>query len=369
MKTPKIAILPGDGIGPEIVAQSVKVLNALKTLGFECELEEAPVGLAGLAAAGKPLPDSTFRLAQEADAVIFGAVGDPSYKHEDKKMYPDYAIAGLRLGLGLFVSLRQITIDAASAPMSPMKNERVTGTDLIVVRELGGDVYFGQPKGQRSAPDGPFEGQPEGYDTMRYAEGEVNRVAKVAFDTARMRNGRLVSADKANVLEASRLWRNVMTAEGEKNPDVQLTHQYADNVAMQLVSDPTVYDVIVTGNLFGDLLSDVATVLAGSIALSASAMFAENGKGFYEPGHGTALDIAGRDIANPISSIRTVSLMLRHSFNEQALADRLDAAIESVLLSGVRTADICETDGSSVGTNAMGDAIVAKLLSAKRDEK
>lgn len=358
----KIAVLPGDGIGPEIVGQAVKVLEALKSLGFDCELEKAPVGLAGLRAAGKPLPDSTFKLAQEADAVIFGAVGDPSYEHIDKKMYPDYAITGLRLGLGLFVSLRQISIDASSAPMSPMKHERVAGTDLIIVRELGGDVYFGQPKGHRQCPEGVFVGQREGYDMMRYAEGEVSRVAKVAFETARRRGGRLVSADKANVLETSRLWRTVLNERGAWYPDVQLTHQYVDNVAMQLVSDPRHFDVIVTGNLFGDILSDVASALTGSIGLSASAMLAENGKGFYEPGHGTAFDISGRDVANPIASIRTVGLMLRHSFNEQALADRLEAAIQQTLLNGIRTVDIVGPCMNPVGTQAMGDAIVKQLL-------
>lgn len=362
MSVPLIAVLPGDGIGPEIVAQAVRVLDCIKQLGFECEYQESAVGLAGLKASGKPVPDDTFELAQRADAVLFGAVGDPSYNiGEDKTQYPDYAIKVLRLGLGLFVSLREVSISPALASMSPLKDRRCSGTQLVVVRELSGDVYFGEPKGQRLCIDEPFVGQAEGFDTMRYAYGEVERAAKIAFGVASKRQCRLVSADKANVLEASRLWRSVVNDMKALYPNISVTHQYADNVAMQLIQDPKVYDVIFTGNLFGDLLSDVASVLAGSIGLPAAAMFDENGKGFYEPGHGTALDIAGKNVANPISSIRTIALMLRYSFDRGDLADLIETAISDVLERDIRTLDIAESSSIVVSTSEMGSAIIESI--------
>ncbi len=353
----KIAILPGDGIGIEIVAQSVKVLQTLIARGLEAELHEAPVGATAYLQCGHPLPESTFALAKAADAILFGAVGDARYDHLGP-LRPDSAIGGLRQGLGLFSSLRQIQIDSDLAAMSPLRAELVSGLDVVIVRELGGDVYFGKPRGQRTAADGPFLGEAEGFDTMRYADGEVRRIAHIAFKVARSRGRRLCSADKANVLETSRLWRRVVSEVGQEYPDVELTHVFADNVAMRLVTQPKYFDVIVTANLFGDILSDVASVLTGSVGLPASAMFNEAGLGLYEPGHGSAFDIAGKDVANPIASIRCVALMLRHSLARTDLATRVESAINKVLKSGLRTADIYQPHTRKVGTAEMGASIV-----------
>jgi 3-isopropylmalate dehydrogenase len=364
--TRTIAVLAGDGIGPEIMAPAVRLLRMLIERGLDARLEEAPVGATAWHLRGDPLPAETLALARRSDAVLFGAVGDSRLDHLGPKR-PDAAIGALRQGLGLVSSLRHISIPRELAELSPLRPDLIAGTDLVIVRELGGDVYFGRPRGQRAAPDGAFAGQPEGFDTMRYAEGEVRRIARVAFELARNRRKRLVSADKANVLETSRLWRRVVTEMGTLYPDVQLSHLYADNVAMQLVTAPRGFDVILTGNLFGDILSDVATVLGGSIALSGSAMFNEAGQGFYEPGHGSAWDIAGQDRANPIAQLRCVALLLRHSLARPDLAQAIDHAIVEVLRGGLRTADIAqrhalgESKERVVGTSEIGEAVTAAV--------
>lgn len=366
--TKTIAALAGDGIGPEILAPALRLLRGLIEHGLNARVEEAPVGAAAWRLTGQPLPEATLALARRADAVLFGAVGDARLDHLGP-LRPDAAIGGLRQGLGLVASLRQVSVPAELAGLSPLRSERVAGLDLLIVRELGGDVYFGRPRGQRSAPDGAFAGQPEGFDTMRYAEGEVRRIARRAFALAQARGGRLVSADKANVLETSRLWRRVVDEVAQEFPGVELTHLYADNVAMQLVTDPRRFDVIVTANLFGDLLSDVATVLTGSVGLSASAMFNEAGQALYEPGHGSAWDIAGQDRANPIAALRCVALLLRHSLGRADLADQVEAAIVQVLRSGLRTAEIYRSDEPGtrcVGTVEMGEAVVGAMVLGQR---
>jgi 3-isopropylmalate dehydrogenase len=358
----RIAVLPGEGIGPEIVAQARKVFEALRRFGFEAEWVEGAVGGVAYEMHGDPLPAETLALARGADAVLFGTVGDPRFDHLDRALRPERAILGLRRALGLYANLKHVAVPPALALLSPLREERVAGLDLLVVRELDGDVYTGQPRGRRTAPDGPFAGQREGFDTMRYAEGEVRRVARIAFEAARARRGGLASVDKANVLETSGLWRAVVREMAADYPDVTLTHLYADNALMQLISQPTRFDVIVTGNLFGDLLSDAASVLTGSIALSASALLGDGPRGMYEAGHGTALDIAGQDRANPIACVRAVALMLRHSLGRADLAVRVEDAVSSVLASGLRTADMAQAPGTRcIGTEHMGNAIVAAL--------
>jgi len=359
----RIALLPGEGIGPEIVAQARKVLLALGPYGFDAEVVEGAVGGVAYEAHGDPLPAATLALARSADAVLLGAVGDPRFDHLDRALRPERAILGLRRALGLYANLKHVGVPPAMAALSPLRPERVAGLDLLVVRELDGDVYTGLPRGRRAAPDGPFAGQREGFDTMRYAEGEVRRVARIAFEAARARRGSLTSVDKANVLETSGLWRAVVSDMAADYPDVTLAHLYADNALMQLISQPTRFDVIVTGNLFGDLLSDAAAVLTGSIGLAASALLGDGPRGMYEAGHGTALDIAGQDRANPIACVRAAALMLRHSLGRADLATRVEAAVSSVLASGLRTADITPRGaaGGAVGTDAMGNAIVAAL--------
>ncbi|NML19075.1 3-isopropylmalate dehydrogenase [Azohydromonas caseinilytica] len=356
----RIAVLSGDGIGPEIVAQAVKVLQALRGQGFDFELREAPVGAGAYLLTGTPLPQSTVEMALASDAVLFGAVGDPRFDHLDASLRPERAILGLRRALGLFADLKQVSVPAELAELSPLRAERVAGVDVLVVRELNGDVYTGQPRGMRVAPDGPFAGEREGFDTMRYAEGEVRRIAHVAFKAARRRSAKLCNVDKANVLATSRVWREVVIDVARDYPDVELTHLYADSAAMQLISHPARFDVILAGNLFGDILSDAASVLTGSIGLPASALLGDAQRGMYEAGHGTALDITERDIANPLACIRAAALMLRHSLGRDDLAQRIEAAVTAVLRQGLRTADLA--GGSRVvGTTAMGDAVVAAL--------
>jgi 3-isopropylmalate dehydrogenase len=349
----RIAILPGDGIGPEIMAQAVKVL---RRLALPVEMQEAPVGGAGYAAAGDPLPASTLALAKEADAVLFGAVGDPRYDKLERAKRPEQAILGLRKELGLFANLRPARVHAELAPASALKAEVVAGLDILIVRELTGDIYFGEPKGIRQA-----SGEREGFDTMRYRESEIRRIARVAFDAARKRGKRVCSVDKANVLETSQLWREVVSAEAAKYPDIALTHMYVDNCAMQLVRNPRQFDVIVTGNLFGDILSDEASMLTGSIGMLPSAALDEKGKGLYEPIHGSAPDIAGRGIANPLATILSAAMMLRYSLKEPQAAERIEAAVSKVLREGLRTADIHTAGARKVGTEQMGDAVVAHL--------
>ncbi len=351
----KIAVLAGDGIGPEIVAQAVKVLQALPGRGLE--LEAAPVGGAAYDAAGDPLPASTLGLAQRADAILFGAVGGPRYDRLPRPQRPEQALLRLRKELGLFANLRPATVYPELAGASTLKPEVVAGLDLLILRELTGDIYFGQPRGIRAGADG----EREGFDTMRYSEGEIRRIAHAGFAAARKRRRKLCSVDKANVLETSQLWREVVTGVGKEYPDVELAHMYVDNAAMQLVRAPTQFDVIVTGNMFGDILSDQASMLTGSIGMLPSASLDERGKGLYEPIHGSAPDLAGADVANPLATILSAALMLRYSLDQDAAAQRVEGAVRKVLAAGLRTADIHAPGTTRVGTIAMGDAVVAAL--------
>jgi 3-isopropylmalate dehydrogenase len=354
----KIAILPGDGIGPEITEQAVKVLNAL---GEKFEMETAPVGGAGYEASGHPLPDATLKLAREADAVLFGAVGDWKYDTLDRPLRPEQAILGLRKNLNLFANLRPAILYPELAGASTLKPEVVSGLDILIVRELTGDIYFGQPRGVRTAVDGAFVGEREGFDTMRYADTEVRRIAHVAFQAAQKRGKRLTSVDKANVLETSQFWRGIVTEVHKDYPDVVLDHMYVDNAAMQLVRAPKAFDVIVTGNMFGDILSDAAAMLTGSIGMLPSASLDANNKGLYEPSHGSAPDIAGKGVANPLATILSAAMMLRFSLNRTEQADRVEAAVKKVLAQGLRTPDIYEAGTKKVGTKEMGDAVLAAL--------
>ena len=354
----KIAILPGDGIGPEITEQAVKVLNAL---GEKFEMETAPVGGAGYEASGHPLPDATLKLAREADAVLFGAVGDWKYDTLDRPLRPEQAILGLRKNLNLFANLRPAILYPELAGASTLKPEVVSGLDILIVRELTGDIYFGQPRGVRTAVDGAFVGERERFDTMRYADTEVRRIAHVAFQAAQKRGKRLTSVDKANVLETSQFWRGIVTEVHKDYPDVALDHMYVDNAAMQLVRAPKAFDVIVTGNMFGDILSDAAAMLTGSIGMLPSASLDANNKGLYEPSHGSAPDIAGKGVANPLATILSAAMMLRFSLNRAEQADRVEAAVKKVLAQGLRTPDIYEAGTKKVGTKEMGDAVLAAL--------
>jgi 3-isopropylmalate dehydrogenase len=348
-----VAVLPGDGIGPEIIAQATRVL---KKLGLSLEMQEAPVGGAGYEAAGDPLPPATLRLAKQADAILFGAVGDPRYDTLERAKRPEQAILGLRKELGLFANLRPAQVHPELAGASALKAEVVAGLDILIVRELTGDIYFGQPRGIRQV-----EGVREGFDTMRYSEPEIRRIARVAFEAARKRARRVCSVDKANVLETSQLWREVLAQEAKSYPDVELTHMYVDNCAMQLVRDPKQFDVIVTGNMFGDILSDEASMLTGSIGMLPSAALDERGKGLYEPIHGSAPDIAGKGAANPLATILSAAMMLRYSLGEPDAAARIEKAVAKVLQAGLRTADIYTPGTRKVGTQDMGDAVVAAL--------
>lgn len=354
----KIAILPGDGIGPEIVAQAVKVLQALD---LQFEMETAAVGGAGYAAHGHPLPQATLDLALAADAVLFGAVGDWQYDNLERSLRPEQAILGLRKNLNLFANLRPAILYPELANASTLKPEIVSGLDILIVRELTGDIYFGKPRGVRICPDGPFEGQREGFDTMRYAEGEIRRIAHVAFQAAQKRQRRLTSVDKANVLETFQFWKDIVSDVAKEYPDVVLDHMYVDNAAMQLVRAPKKFDVIVTGNMFGDILSDAAAMLTGSIGMLPSASLDANNKGLYEPSHGSAPDIAGKGIANPLATILSAAMMLRFTFNLAEQAERIENAVKKVLAQGLRTADIFEPGTQKVGTEEMGNAVLAAL--------
>jgi len=354
----KIAVLPGDGIGPEIVEQAVRVLDAI---GENFEMESAPVGGAGYEAHGHPLPPSTLKLAQEADAVLFGAVGDWKYDKLERSLRPEQAILGLRKNLNLFANLRPAILYPELAGASTLKPEVVSGLDILIVRELTGDIYFGQPRGVRECPDGPFKGAREGFDTMRYSEPEIRRIAHVAFQAARKRGKQLTSVDKANVLETFQFWKDIVTDVHKDYPDVALDHMYVDNAAMQLVRAPKKFDVIVTGNMFGDILSDAAAMLTGSIGMLPSASLDANNKGLYEPSHGSAPDIAGQGIANPLATILSAAMMLRFSLNKIEQADRIENAVKKVLAQGLRTPDIYEEGTTRVGTKEMGDAVVRAL--------
>jgi 3-isopropylmalate dehydrogenase len=353
----KIAVLAGDGIGPEIVAQALKVLRALKSDGLALELEEAPFGGAGYDAHGDPLPETTLKLARQADAVLCGAVGGPKYDALPRPQRPEQGILRIRKELGLFANLRPAMLYPELVGASTLKPEVVSGLDIIIVRELTGDIYFGEPRGRGENA----RGEREGYDTMRYSEPEIRRIAKVGFEAALKRNRKLCSVDKENVLDTSRLWREVVNDEGRNYGQVALSHMYVDNAAMQLVRNPKQFDVIVTGNMFGDILSDEASMLTGSIGMLPSASLDESGKGLYEPSHGSAPDIAGRDIANPLATILSSAMMLRYTFNKDEWAYRIEAAVQKVLQQGLRTVDIAEAGWRPVGTNEMGDAVVAAL--------
>jgi 3-isopropylmalate dehydrogenase len=353
----KIAILPGDGIGPEIVAQALKVLRALATDGLKIELEEAPFGGAGFDAHGDPLPAPTLALAKAADAVLCGAVGGPKYDALPRPQRPEQGILRIRKELGLFANLRPATLYPELVGASTLKPEIVSGLDIMIVRELTGDIYFGEPRGRRENA----RGEREGYDTMLYSEPEIRRIAEVGFQAARKRNRKLCSVDKENVLETSRFWREVVKDVGRRYDDVELTHMYVDNAAMQLVRNPKQFDVVVTGNMFGDILSDEASMLTGSIGMLPSASLDQNGKGLYEPIHGSAPDIAGRNVANPLATILSSAMMLRYTFNQDEWAYRIEAAVQEVLKKGHRTADIHEHGKTRVGTAEMGDAVVAAL--------
>ena len=354
----KIAVLPGDGIGTEIVAEAGKVL---KVLELPLELEQAPVGGAAYEAHGHPLPEATLSLAKAADAVLFGAVGDWKYDKLERALRPEQAILGLRKHLQLFANLRPAICYEQLTHASSLKPELVAGLDILIIRELTGDIYFGQPRGRRESPDGAFAGQPEAFDTMRYARPEIERIAHVAFQAARKRSKRVTSVDKANVLETFQFWKDVVTEVHAQYPDVELDHMYVDNAAMQLVKAPKKFDVIVTGNMFGDILSDEAAMLTGSIGMLPSASLDASNKGLYEPSHGSAPDIAGQGLANPLATILSAAMMLRFSLNQPEAADRIESAVQHVLASGLRTADIWSEGTRKVGTREMGDAVVAAI--------
>jgi 3-isopropylmalate dehydrogenase len=354
----KIAVLPGDGIGPEVTAEAVKVLERLKRdFGLKIELETAPVGGAAYDLHKQPLPEGTLRLAKQADAVLLGAVGGLQYDDLPREMRPERALLGLRSELKLFANLRPAILFPQLASASTLKPEIVAGLDLLIVRELTGDIYFGEPRGVRTLESG----EREGFNTMRYAEHEVERVSRVAFDAARKRQRRVCSVEKANVLETSGLWREVVLRVAKDYPDVALNHMYVDNAAMQLVRAPKQFDVIVTGNIFGDILSDEAAMLTGSIGMLPSASLDRANKGMYEPIHGSAPDIAGKGIANPLATILSTAMMLRYTLNEPTLADQVDGAVSKVLDQGIRTGDIYTEGTKRVGTQQMGDAVVAAL--------
>ena len=354
----KIAVLPGDGIGTEIVAEAVKVLGALD-LPFE--METALVGGVAYAAHGHPLPESTLKLAQEADAILFGAVGDWQYDKLERALRPEHAILGLRKHMGLFANFRPAICYKELVDASSLKPEIIAGLDILIIRELTGDIYFGQPRGRRIATDGHFPGAEEAFDTMRYSRPEIERIAHVAFQAAQKRSKRVTSVDKANVLETFQLWKDVMTEVGQQYPDVQLDHMYVDNAAMQLVRAPKRFDVVVTGNMFGDILSDEASMLTGSIGMLPSASLNDKKQGLYEPSHGSAPDIAGKGVANPLATILSAAMMLRFSLGQAEAADRIEAAVKAVLAQGLRTPDIYSEGTTTVGTEQMGDAVVKAL--------
>ena len=354
----KIAVLPGDGIGTEIVAEAVKVLNVLD---LEFEMETAVVGGAAYEAHGHPLPEATLELAKQADAVLFGAVGDWKYDKLERALRPEQAILGLRKNLGLFANFRPAICYEELVGASSLKPELVSGLDILIIRELTGDIYFGQPRGRRASPDGLFPGAEEAFDTMRYTRPEIERIAHVAFQAARKRSKRVTSVDKANVLETFQLWKDVVTEVGKQYPDIELDHMYVDNAAMQLVRAPKKFDVVVTGNMFGDILSDEAAMLTGSIGMLPSASLNASSQGLYEPSHGSAPDIAGKGIANPLATILSAAMMLRYSLNQPQAADRIESAVKHVLAHGLRTADIWSEGTTKAGTVAMGDAVVAAI--------
>ncbi|HJV25031.1 MAG TPA: 3-isopropylmalate dehydrogenase [Aromatoleum sp.] len=349
----KICVLPGDGIGPEIMAEAVRVIEALD---LKFELEEGLLGGAAVDATGDPYPEATRKLAREADAILLGAVGGPQWDSLPREQRPERGLLGIRKDLGLFANLRPAILYPELANASTLKPEVVAGLDILIVRELTGDIYFGQPRGIELR-----DGERYGFNTMHYTESEIRRIGRVAFDAARKRNKRLCSVDKMNVLETTQLWRDVMTELAPEYPDVQLSHMLVDNAAMQLVRAPKQFDVMVTGNIFGDILSDEASMLTGSIGMLPSASLDANNKGLYEPSHGSAPDIAGKGVANPLATILSAAMMLRYTFNKEEAAVRIEAAVKKVLAQGYRTGDIYEPGTNRVGTRQMGDAVLAAL--------
>ena len=355
--TKKIAVLPGDGIGQEIVAEAVKVIEALKAHGLDVEIEEGLVGGSAYDETGSPLPPETLKLAKESDAILLGAVGGYKWESLDIAVRPEKGLLGLRAELDLFANLRPAILYPQLADASSLKPEIVSGLDIMIVRELTGGIYFGQPRGVRTLDNG----ERQGYNTLIYKESEISRIAKVAFDIARKRDSRLCSVDKANVLECTELWREVVSDLGKENNDIELSHMYVDNAAMQLVRAPKQFDVMVTTNMFGDILSDCAAMLTGSIGMLPSASMDINNKGMYEPIHGSAPDIAGQNIANPLATILSVAMMLRYTLDDAANAERIEKAVNTVLDQGLRTADIYSEGMKQVSTSEMGDAVVAAL--------
>jgi len=353
----KIAVLPGDGIGPEIVAQAARVLELLRRDGLKIELEYAHLGGAGYDASGDPFPPATEQLALAADAVLLGAVGGYQYDTLPRPMRPEQGLLRIRKGLGLFANLRPATVYPELVNASTLKSELVSGLDIMILRELTGDIYFGQPRGIRTLDNG----ERQGFDTMLYSETEIRRVAHVGFQIAMKRNKKMCSVDKANVLDTSMFWREVVTDVAKEYPQVVLSHMYVDNAAMQLVRAPKQFDVILTGNIFGDILSDEASMLTGSIGMLPSASLDASNKGLYEPCHGSAPDIAGKDIANPLATILSVAMMMRYTFAREDIAQRIEGAVRNVLQQGLRTGDIYEAGMQKVGCAAMGDAVVSAL--------
>jgi len=358
----KIAVLPGDGIGPEIVAQAAKVLEALRRDGLKIELEHAHIGGAGYDAGGDPFPEATEKLAVTADAVLLGAVGGYQYDTLPRPKRPEQGLLRIRKRLGLFANLRPALVYPELVNASSLKPELVSGLDIMILRELTGDIYFGQPRGIRTLDNG----ERQGFDTMLYSESEIRRVAHAGFRIAMKRagvngRGKLCSVDKANVLDTSMFWREIVIDVAKEYSGIDLSHMYVDNAAMQLVRAPKQFDVILTGNIFGDILSDEASMLTGSIGMLPSASLDENNKGLYEPCHGSAPDIAGKDIANPLATILSVAMMMRYTFSHEDAALRIETAVRKTLQAGLRTADIATAGEKKIGTAAMGDAVVAAL--------
>ncbi|MEX2525521.1 MAG: 3-isopropylmalate dehydrogenase [Gammaproteobacteria bacterium] len=353
----QILVLPGDGVGPEIMAEAEKVLHTLQQgHGLDVVLEHGLIGGAAVDAEGVPLPDATLAAARESDAVLFGAIGGPQWDNIERSLRPERGLLAIRAGLGAFANLRPAVVYPELVASSSLKADRVAGLDIMIVRELTGGIYFGEPRGIEER-----DGRRTGYNTMVYSEAEIERIGRVAFEVAMKRRRRVVSVDKANVLEVSELWREVMTELAKEYPDVELHHMYVDNAAMQLVREPKQFDVLVTGNLFGDILSDLASMLTGSIGMLPSASLNDSGLGLYEPVHGSAPDIAGSGIVNPLAMILSLAMLLRYSLNEALLAERVESAVQRVLADGLRTADIHVEGTQKVTTPEMGDAVAAQL--------
>ncbi|BFN01516.1 3-isopropylmalate dehydrogenase [Moraxella sp. K23] len=355
--TKQIAVLQGDGIGPEIIGQAVKVLDKLIEQGLDARYEYGLLGGSAYDAHGSPYPEATQTLCRKADAVLLGAVGGPQYDSLERSVRPERGLLAIRKDLNLFANLRPAILYPELANASTLKPEVVSGLDILIVRELTGDIYFGEPRGIRTLENG----EKEGYNTMKYSESEIRRIAKVAFEAAQKRGKKLCSVDKANVLETTEFWKQIFTEVAAEYPDVELTHMYVDNAAMQLVKAPKQFDVIATGNIFGDILSDQASMLTGSIGMLPSASLNDTGKGLYEPSHGSAPDIAGQNKANPLATILSLAMLLRYSLNDEARATQVEQAVQKVLQQGLRTGDIFEQGTTLVSCSDMGDAVIANL--------